>query len=164
MLLNVLFGFSIPYYNSSVFRRALIGTVNCQSNGYAFIAEIAVKLLVNGATIVQDLGPTGFSSTGTYNLSYVVNTATGSISDLVFNGSSIAVSATTIFTDAATTYAGFYQRPNGTQTTPGFADNFTLAAVPEPATLWLASAGLVGLGLAVRRRRMSLGQMAVKRG
>jgi dolichol-phosphate mannosyltransferase len=53
MLLNLLFGYQIPYYNSSVFRRALISTVTVNSNGYAFIAEIAVKLLVNGATHVN---------------------------------------------------------------------------------------------------------------
>ncbi len=53
MLLNLLFGFEIPYYNSSVFRRKLLENLTIKSNGYAFIAEIAVKLLKRGATHVN---------------------------------------------------------------------------------------------------------------
>jgi hypothetical protein len=98
--------------------------------------------------VIDDLGLTGFGTNGTYNLSYVVNTVDGSISDLLFGGNSIAVPNTALFTDAATMYAGVYQRPNGYAGNAAFVSNFTVseeAAIPEPsiALFWLAGGILI---------------------
>ncbi len=130
------------------------GIVYTSNSANGLLGEL---LLINGTNIVQSL-PTGFSSTGTYNLSYVVNTASGSISDVMFNGTPIAFAPTALFTDGATMWAGFYQRPNGTSPAPAFADNFTINSVvpaPEPVSSVLLGLGVVGLiPVALRRRRV----------
>jgi glycosyltransferase involved in cell wall biosynthesis len=45
-VINVLFGLKIPYYNGAVPRRELLKRIVIKTNGYAFFAEIVVKLLV----------------------------------------------------------------------------------------------------------------------
>ena len=45
-VINILFGLKIPYYNGAVPRRTLLKRIVINTNGYAFFAEIVVKLLV----------------------------------------------------------------------------------------------------------------------
>lgn len=45
-VINILFGLKIPYYNGAVPRRELLKKIVIKTNGYAFFAEIVVKLLV----------------------------------------------------------------------------------------------------------------------
>ena len=51
-VINVLFGFDMPYYNGAVPRRELFNKINIRSNGYAFFAEMVVKLMRLGSTYV----------------------------------------------------------------------------------------------------------------
>lgn len=45
-VINLLFGLKIRYYNGAVPRRELLKEIDIRTNGYAFFAEIVVKLLV----------------------------------------------------------------------------------------------------------------------
>jgi glycosyltransferase involved in cell wall biosynthesis len=45
-VINILFGLKIPYYNGAVPRREFLNRIVINTNGYAFFAEIVVKLLV----------------------------------------------------------------------------------------------------------------------
>lgn len=114
--------------------------------------------LENGSSNT-DLGFFGsLSMTTFYTLSYSVNTATGSISSLTFDGQSVATPATTIFAGSATNLAGFYSTSSAVSDN-GYIDNFNLSspdnvAVPEPATLGLFALGAVGLLLVTRKRKV----------
>jgi hypothetical protein len=106
----------------------------------------------------SDTGPfvlaTGFSATGANLLSYTVNTSTGTISDVLLNGDSVAITAPAgSFTPALTTFAGFYHNSSTGGINATFGD-FTVSTVPEPATLGLLGAGTLGLLLIGRKRRM----------
>ncbi len=95
----------------------------------------------------------GWDSTAWHTLSYSVNTADGSISNVVLDGTSRSYVTTGLFTDAATKYAGFAVGST-TGSTSGYVDNFVVSTVPEPSTLSLLAAGLVGLlAYAWRKRR-----------
>jgi hypothetical protein len=85
-----------------------------------------------------------------YNLSYTVDTTTGGISGIVFNGSSISGFSTTAFTDSAT---GFVGVSSGASSRAGF-DNLLVetAAVPEPSTYAMLIGGLVAMSVLHRRR------------
>jgi glycosyltransferase involved in cell wall biosynthesis len=53
-VINILFGLKIPYYNGAVPRRELLNRIVVNTNGYAFFAEIVVKLLVQeGCSYVE---------------------------------------------------------------------------------------------------------------
>ena len=107
-----------------------------------------------GSTISAPIAFVGtFNTNSFYNLSYTVNTATGAISNISLAGSAAdysALGATSLFTNAATTYAGYY----GSSTTygsNGAVDNFVVA-VPEPST-WAMLLGGLGMLMMFRRRR-----------
>lgn len=51
-LVNLLFGYSLPYYNGPVPRRRLFNEISIKSNGYAFFTEVVVKLLKRGSSYV----------------------------------------------------------------------------------------------------------------
>lgn len=91
-------------------------------------------------------------SVGTfYNFAYTVNTSTGAISGISFNGSPVSAFSTTAFTDSATAFVGV---ASGTASRVGFDNLIVADAVPEPSTWAL----LLGGGLAVaylRRARRS---------
>ena len=109
---------------------------------------------LNGDVLAQvsTYGPsnTPIPLTGSHHLSYTVDTTTGSISGVTFDGFLIdfGVSTAGLFTDARTNYAGNYAA-SGAGNTFGFLDNFTITT-PEPASLSLLAAG--GM-LLLRRRR-----------
>lgn len=117
-----------------------------------------LQLVVNGtaATPIAGTAPATFVETNFYNLSYTVNTTTGTISNVIYAGTNYSTdfSTATGFTAAATAYAGFYGSSStsySTSKTNAFVDNFKVSTVPEPATV-----GLVGLGgamLLLRRKR-----------
>lgn len=48
--INFLFGFRIPYYNGAVVLKDQLSDITLFSNGYAFFAEMVVKLLKRGST------------------------------------------------------------------------------------------------------------------
>ena len=71
-----------------------------------------IQLYVNGAA-VGSLATSAPLTSGTfYNLSYNVDTATGAISNVVFNGSAKTFTSTG-FTNAATAFAGPMTRTGG---------------------------------------------------
>jgi len=94
-------------------------------------------------------GEEPFDPSAWYNLTYTIDTSTGGIMDLEFDGVAYNVS-TTAFTNAYTNLAGFYVNSD-TGNTYGYVDNFqVMEMIPEPSTLaCVAAAGL----LALRRRR-----------
>jgi dolichol-phosphate mannosyltransferase len=51
-VVNILFGYSMPYYNGAVPRRTLFNEINIRSDGYAFFAEMVVKLMRAGSSYV----------------------------------------------------------------------------------------------------------------
>jgi dolichol-phosphate mannosyltransferase len=51
-IINVLFGYRMPYYNGAVPRRELFNKINIDSDGYAFFAEMVVKLMRLGSSHV----------------------------------------------------------------------------------------------------------------
>jgi len=51
-VINVLFGYRMPYYNGAVPRRDLFNEINIKSDGYAFFAEMVVKLMRLGSSYV----------------------------------------------------------------------------------------------------------------
>lgn len=52
-VINVLSGFHMPYYNGAVLRRRLLEEIHITSNGYAFFAEMVVKLMKAGSSHVK---------------------------------------------------------------------------------------------------------------
>jgi hypothetical protein len=90
-------------------------------------------------------------TSGTHNLYYEINTASGAISNVAFDGFAINFGvATTQFTDANTFYAGNYAG-SGDGNNFGSLDNFTVNFLPEPASCGVIAIAAMSLGL--RRRR-----------
>ena len=88
-----------------------------------------------------------------HTLSYDVNTATGSISNITLTGSTADYSGLTssAFSDAATANVGFFASADNN---PGsLVDNFSLSSVPEPSMIVLLATSLVGLLAYVWRKR-----------
>lgn len=52
-VVNILFSLDIPYYNGAVPRRSLLNKITINSNGYAFFAELVVKLVKQGCSHVE---------------------------------------------------------------------------------------------------------------
>lgn len=89
-------------------------------------------------------------SVGTfYNFAYTVNTSTGAISGISFNGSPVSAFSTTAFTDSATAFVGV---ASGVASRVGF-DNLVVDAVPEPSTWALLLGGGLFVGYLRRTRR-----------
>jgi hypothetical protein len=107
-----------------------------------------IKTYGPGGGLLETLSYVGtFNSSVFHSLSYDVNTITGSISNVVYDGTSYTFTAgLSTLTDANTKYAGFYVSGNGGST--AFVDNFMV--VPEPTAFALLLVGLVGF---VARRR-----------
>jgi hypothetical protein len=99
----------------------------------------------------------GYTTANFYNLAYSVDTVTGSITSVLFNGNddtatfSGAVS-TGDFTAAGTNLAGFYGSSANSVNDFGRVDNFAVSTVPEPGT---ALFGIACVGVAALRRRRS---------
>ena len=49
-VINVLFGLKMPYYNGAVPRRMFFNKITIKSNGYAFFAEMVVRLVKEGCS------------------------------------------------------------------------------------------------------------------
>ena len=134
-------------------------------------------LVLDGAgnlNLVQDPNDTGFFGAGStrgtaipyggtfdpmqfYTLSYTVDRSTGRILDISLSGSGADYSpfySTTLFTPAATVYAGLYSSSSVGGAVYGAFDNFSVTAVPEPSTLAMLL-GLAGFGLLGGMRRRS---------
>ncbi len=116
-----------------------------QNNGAGGILQFVAA---GGSTGLSGLTLTGtLSTTAFYNLTFTVNTATGNLTSVIFNGTNVTSSFTTgvagAFTDAATAFAGF-GASSTTGGTTGNVDNFSVVnVVPEPGTWAMA---LVGIG------------------
>ncbi len=110
----------------------------------------------NSNTIGSPVAITGFNAGITHTLSYSVDMATGTISNILLDGSAVSLTAPNgTFTVADTAYAGFHNESNNGSSI-GTVDNFVLSSpsVPEPATMGLFAIG--GLGLLLLKRRKTV--------
>jgi hypothetical protein len=123
------------------------GPVTTHFTGLSLNLDGSVALYQDGVVVGGPIAYGGtFVPAAVTHLSYEVNTATGALSNISVQGSSSDYSfVTTAFTDAATAYAGLGMNGYG-----GFADNFSVSSVPEPAMMGLG--GLLGGLFMVRRR------------
>jgi hypothetical protein len=106
----------------------------------------SVRLIIGGTDSGIFATVAGFNSATTHTLTYQVDTTAGigSISNILLDGTSVALTApANTFTIARTVYAGFYNSSGNNTDLVNF-DNFSVATVPEPAT-WMivALAGLL---------------------
>ena len=107
-------------------------------------------------TLVQSLPYSGIWNAAVFHsLSYDVDTTTGNISNVVLDSTGYAFNSTSLFTNAATAYAGFIASsatPNGY----GYIDNFSV--VPEPSAVYFAAFALVLFaGISIRKRFLNRG-------
>ena len=94
---------------------------------------------------------------GFNTLTYSINTGTGAITQLTFDGTDLtsAFSGLTAFTPSVATLSGFYGNSPYSASENGYVDNFsvsTTSAVPEPAAIGLFAVGGMGLLLVGRKR------------
>jgi hypothetical protein len=82
-----------------------------------------------------------------YALSYDVDTATGSLSNVMFDGSPVSGLSSTAFTDAATSFVGVLTEEHAS----GALSSLTVSSVPEPTAIGIA-VSIGGLGILRRRR------------
>jgi hypothetical protein len=97
-----------------------------------------------------------FSSGTTQTLAYDIDSSTGAISNVIFDGSPVTLNfgsnSNNLFTNSAIQYVGFTSKGSTSFTNTGFVDNFSVAsAVPEPGSLGLMI-GAAGLMLGRRRK------------
>ena len=114
-----------------------------------------VRLIGNSSnTIGSPVAISGFDAAATHTLSYSVDLATGTISNILLDGSAVSLTAPNgTFTLADTAYAGFHNMSNSGSSF-GSVDNFVISSpsVPEPAPLVLLAVGGLGLLLIGRKR------------
>jgi len=133
------------------------GRVDYSTNGFQNFTGLALG--ANGtlsiysgdsfSSAVSLGGPLSINNTSFYNLSYNVDTTTGTVSGIVFNGSSVSGLSSTSFSNAATQFAGL----STYSASRGSFDNLVVStAVPEPGTLALLAAAGIGLVLFRKRR------------
>ncbi|MGC9260659.1 MAG: hypothetical protein ACP5I8_11380 [Phycisphaerae bacterium] len=94
---------------------------------------------------------------GFNTLTYSINTGTGAITQLTFDGTDLtsAFSGLTAFTPSVATLSGFFGNDPYSASDNGYVDNFsvsTTSAVPEPAAICLFAVGGMGLLLVGRKR------------
>ncbi len=116
------------------------------------------------STTAKAAAPSSASIAGGYisgfnTLTYSIDTGTGAITQLTFDGTDLtnSFSGLTVFTPSVATFAGFYGNSPYSASENGYVDNFsvsTTAAVPEPATLGLFALGAFGLLLVTRKRKV----------
>lgn len=80
-----------------------------------------------------------------YEIAYTVDTTTGALSGVTFNGNTVAGITSSAFTDAATENVGALTLTNSR----GSLDELTVTVIPEPASVTLLAVGSL---LLVRRR------------
>ncbi len=117
----------------------------------------AVALFNNGVSVATGT-ISGFNVNSTHSESYIVNTTTGAISNLLVDGSSVTLTGTTtgIFTGTNIKEFGITNNAGGYGSSFDYITDATLSspAVPEPASLGLLGAGAAGL-LILRRKAAS---------
>jgi hypothetical protein len=112
--------------------------------------------LFNNGTSVATGTVSSFNVSSTHSLSYDVNTTSGSISNLVLDGSSINLTGTTtgIFTGTNINEFGITNNAGGYGSSFDYVTNSELSSpVPEPATVALIAVGAAGLLLMRRKSR-----------
>jgi len=167
--------------NVEVFREAGTNTLDflfqvTNTSATATIRDASIESLLNVDPIrvgytttlpTQTPGPALFTTPGTVNTPTVTRTATGSIIDFVFDGTTgLTAGQTSNVFFVRTTATNFAQ--TGTMTANGAAGGLAAsnatggpglfapsntAAVPEPGSLALAGVGLAAVGLAAWRKR-----------
>ena len=132
------------------------GDLTFINNGTA--SATAKAAAPSSATIVN-----GYIS-GFNTLAYSINTGTGAITQVTFDGTDLTrnFSGITAFTPSVATLAGFYGNNPSSVSENGYVDNFSVSTpggvvIPDPATLSLVAIGglsmlLIGRKQAGRRR------------
>jgi hypothetical protein len=106
--------------DSTNFTGLVFGNNSGSGTLYLYIAGTGV---VGSVTVLNGT----LNTTSFYNVTYTVNTANGSLSNILFNGTAVVgLPATTAFTDAATSRAAFYGSSDSGGRT-GYVDNFTVS-------------------------------------
>jgi hypothetical protein len=123
------------------------GSAHCFNNftGLAVDRAGSVRLIIAGANSGIATIVAGFDPAVTHTLSFSVDTTAGigSISNILLDNTSVALSAPAdTFTIARTALAGFYNSDGPVANLANF-DNFSVAIVPEPPTF------MVVLGVAL---------------
>ncbi|MGC9261623.1 MAG: PEP-CTERM sorting domain-containing protein, partial [Phycisphaerae bacterium] len=111
------------------------------------------------STTAKAAAPSSATVVGGYisgfnTLTYSINTGTGAITQLTFDGTDLTsdFAGATAFTPSVATVAGFYGNNPYSVSENGYVDNFSVATVPEPAALGLMAVGAMGLLLLKRRK------------
>ena len=120
-----------------------------------------IRLIGNNSNVIgSPIAISGFNAAATHTLSYSVDLTTGTISNILLDGSAVSLTAPNgTFTLADTAYAGFHNSSNSASSF-GSVGNFVLSSpqvVPEPASWTLV---LGGLGMLLIGRKRATGRTA----
>jgi hypothetical protein len=105
----------------------------------------------NRVGLVETIIASGINTGIDHTLSFDIDTSSGDISNIVWDGANQTDITTTIF-NANVNYVGMIASSSSPGTFGQF-DNFLVAEVPEPSTFALAALSLLGLCTTRRRRR-----------